>query len=396
MALYAFDGTWNREKSGEDAVKNTNVVRFRDAYEKNTGKKQFYVAGVGTRFDFIGAALGGVFGLGVLARLEEAYDQLCRNWVAEKPDRDIDIVGFSRGAATTLDFCHLIQEKGIRRPGTSEVIEPNPQIRFLGVWDVVAAFGLANLGNTELNIGHHLTLPKSNLKYCFHAMALDERRLSFLPTRLSGGCEVWFRGVHSDVGGGNSNSGLNDIALRWMMRKAIAAGLPIKQADIDALQPKVVEPQPAIRLRSNVRAIAGVDRQHYTVSPMEGWTTPPATCPVESEADETAAPEVGESGLLIGTPEMRRRMAAIWEAADKVAHDNDFDLEHAKPWLLNLIEGRVLLVNSDADLTRSRANMGTLVSAAAAGAKRRDFRVLSDFFLNEALFEMPHLFPFTD
>src|SRR5207248_8955640 len=90
---------------------------------------------------------------------------------------------------------------------------------FSGVWDVVAAFGLANLGNTALNVGHHLSLPKANLQYCFHAMALDERRLPFLPTRLSGACEVWFRGVHSDVGGGNGNRGLNDIALKWMMSK---------------------------------------------------------------------------------------------------------------------------------------------------------------------------------
>jgi hypothetical protein len=61
------------------------------------------------------------------------------------------------------------------------VVEPNPKIRFLGVWDVVAAFGLANLGNTALNIGHHLSVPKSNLQYCFHALAIDERRPRFCP-----------------------------------------------------------------------------------------------------------------------------------------------------------------------------------------------------------------------
>ena len=72
-------------------------------------------------------------------------------------DRIIDIVGFSRGAATTLDFCHRIQTDGIRRPGSDQVVEQHPVIRFLGVWDVVAAFGIANLGNTELNIGHHLS-----------------------------------------------------------------------------------------------------------------------------------------------------------------------------------------------------------------------------------------------
>src|SRR6185369_4296560 len=106
-------------------------------------------------------------------RIDEAYDHLCSAWA--NGDRVIDIVGFSRGAATTLDFCHRIQKDGIRKPGNGDVVEPQPTIRFLGVWDIVAAFGLANLGNTALNIGHHLELPKKNLRYCFHAIALDER-----------------------------------------------------------------------------------------------------------------------------------------------------------------------------------------------------------------------------
>jgi hypothetical protein len=395
MALYAFDGTWNKEKTGEDVEdQNTNVVRFRNAYEKNSGKKQFYVAGVGTRFDHIGAVLGGVFGLGELPRINEAYDALCKTWVAG--DTDIDIVGFSRGAATTLDFCHCIQERGIRRPGTKEVIEPKPQIRFLGVWDVVAGFGLANLGNTALNIGHHLSLPPDNLKFAFHAMALDERRLSFLPTRLPGACEVWFRGVHSDIGGGNTNVGLNDFSLKWMMSKAMAAHLPITAGDIAQLKPVMGQPKPKVKLRASVRAISAVDRTHYSVSPMDGWTMPPATCPVESEADEKVASEVGSSGIQIGTPEVRRRMAALWEAADKVAHDHDFNLDHVRVWLLSLIEARVVLVTNEADLTRARANMGTFIARAALNAKRRDFRVLSEFFLNEALFESSHLFPLTD
>ncbi|MCC7243308.1 MAG: DUF2235 domain-containing protein [Acidobacteria bacterium] len=168
MALYAFDGTWNEAKKGEDPrYRNTNVVRFFEAYHKRSGRDDFYVEGVGTRFDAVGKVLGGVFGLGVLPH-------------------------------------------------------------------VVAAFGIANLGNTELNIGHHLSLPRASLQYCFHALALDERRTSFLPTRLPGACEVWFRGVHSDVGGGNGNRGLNDIALAWMMRKAQGAGLPIAEEDVAA------------------------------------------------------------------------------------------------------------------------------------------------------------------
>src|SRR6185295_1182572 len=213
MALYAFDGTWNTKKDKETKSEhNTNVVKFHAAYEKASHKPQYYVSGVGTRWDKIGAIFGGAFGFGELPRLDEAYDQLCKNWaLGNAEDRAIDIVGFSRGAATALDFCHKIQENGIRRPQSKEVVEPSPTILFLGLWDIVASFALASLGNQALNFFHHLEIPQANIDYCFHAMALDERRPSFLPIRLRGACEVWFRGVHSDIGGGNGNTDLSDI-----------------------------------------------------------------------------------------------------------------------------------------------------------------------------------------
>jgi hypothetical protein len=396
MALYAFDGTWNEAKTTEDpGYQNTNVVRFFNTYAKNSPpESNFYVAGVGTRYDAIGRVLGGAFGLGELPRIKEAHAHLCRAWTAG--DTTIDVIGFSRGAATTLDFCHYLQQRGIRHPETDALVEPDPLIRFLGVWDIVAAFGLANLGNEVLNIGHHLSLPQKNLQFCYHALALDERRLSFLPTRLPGACEVWFRGVHSDIGGGNGNRGLNDITLRWMFRKAQASGLPITDADIDALQPELTEPKPTKRLKVAIRAVSSTDRRHHTVTRLEGWTNPPDTCPVEAEADERTASAVGASGIELLPIEVRRRIAAMWESADQVAHEQGFNLDHARAWLLNLFEGRVILVTNEAELARARANVGVLISAAAANARRRDFRVLSEFFLNEALFALPHLFPVRD
>ena len=159
--------------------------------------------------------------------------------------------------------------------------------------DVVAAFGLANLGNTALNIGHHLSIPRANLRHCFHALALDERRPSFLPTRLNGACEVWFRGAHSDVGGGNGNAGLNDVSLTWMMRKAKAAGLPITDGEIAALQPvPTAAPHFDPKLPFTTRLISAVDRRHYTVSPVNGCTSPPDTCAVETELDEQQATDL--------------------------------------------------------------------------------------------------------
>lgn len=397
MALIAFDGTWNEAKESEDPrYKNTNVFRFYEAYHHNSGTDDLYVPGVGTRHDLVGRVVGGVFGLGVLPRILEAYDHLCHQWI-DRNDRIIDIVGFSRGAATTLDFCHHLLKRGIRRPSTDEVVEPSPTIRFLGLWDIVAAFGVANLGNTELNIGHHLTLPASSLTYCFHALALDEQRPSFLPTRLPGACEVWFRGVHSDVGGGNGNRGLNDVSMRWMFSKAKAAGLPMTDADIAALQPNpATEPSDDHRKPIDTRLVSAVDRRHHTVSPMRGWITPPDTCPVETEDDERRAVPIGPKGIEIFPTIVRVRLATLWETADAIAKANDFTLDQIRDPLLTLFQGRIGLVTNDAQLTIAREAVARLMNTTIKNARDRGFHVLSEFFLNEALFQLPRLFPLTD
>jgi hypothetical protein len=398
MALYAFDGTWNTRKETEDPElepKNTNVVRFFEAYHHNWGRKDFYVEGVGTRFDIAGKVLGGIFGLGELPRIDEAYDRLCENWEAD--DKNIDIVGFSRGAATTLDFCHRIMEKGIRRPGTNVVVEPNPTIRFLGVWDVVAGFGLANLGALDLNIGHHLSLPKSRLQYCFHAMALDERRPSFLPTRLKGAYEVWFRGVHSDIGGGNTNRGLNDIALKWMMSKALGAKLPIVQADIDALHPlPMTLPRLDKKLPLKLRLVGAVDRRHHTVSPMEGCTSPPGTCLIETADDERGAKELRDEGLEVLSQADRVRVVTLWETAKDAGRQLDFPIEGAADALLTMFQARVPLLTNADELQRARVAVTRLVATMVHEAQSKSSHELNAFFLTDALFKNFPLFPFTD
>src|SRR5688572_9035843 len=293
MGLYAFDGTWNTEKTKDNTNKNTNVVRFKNAYQKNVPElEQYYVTGVGTRMKWVGRIIGGVFGAGELPRLNEAYKRLCENWVV-RGDEVIDIVGFSRGAATTLDFCHMIQERGIRQPGTEDVVVANPPIRFVGVWDVVPAFGLGFLGHEALTFGHKLALPTKGIEYCFHALALDERRLSFIPTRLKGAHEVWFRGVHSDIGGGNGNLGLNDISLKWMMSKAQAAGLPIHDDDIESLNPNPAAPPNDSPKLPDIRNIGPADLSHYTVEDHRKWRRMPIGSPIEGPADEVVAKRVG-------------------------------------------------------------------------------------------------------
>jgi uncharacterized protein (DUF2235 family) len=229
MALYAFDGTGNEDQ--ETADRDSNVVDFFAAYEdtkKNDDpdKKHgsLYLKGIGTRASTIfGRGPAEAFGIGGHRRVRQAMERLENN--LDAGDSVVDVVGFSRGAALAMSFANEVDKK-----------LPHVDIRFVGLFDLVAQFGLPG---RHVNAGHVVGLP-SNVQTCRHAMALDESRAFFPLTRLcdeNGNhddrlVELWFRGVHSDVGGGNGNRGLNWIALHWMLLNAKRAGLPIAQAAI--------------------------------------------------------------------------------------------------------------------------------------------------------------------
>lgn len=224
MALYAFDGTWNTDQP--NAEKMTNVIKFRDAYAEAV----FYREGVGTRFGPFGRLIGGITGAGGRERIEEGLEALSENF--QKGDTTIDIIGFSRGAALAVHFANQIA-KGVKG------LAVGLPIRFLGIWDIVASFDLP--GNT-IDLGWDLGMP-ANVQNCFHAMALDEKRVLFPLSRLSAQdvssvnppvAEVWFRGVHSDVGGGDPDLALSSIALNWMFRNAIRCGLVIRPERVTA------------------------------------------------------------------------------------------------------------------------------------------------------------------
>ncbi|MFC1602943.1 T6SS phospholipase effector Tle1-like catalytic domain-containing protein [Pseudomonadota bacterium] len=231
MAIYAFDGTMNEDKQADN--EDTNVIKFKDAYINAYGSdKCFYVSGVGTRYSVFGAVAGSVGGAGGQARIDEAFDALQDNF--HKGDEVIDIIGFSRGSALALEFANQINERKVAG-------QKSPSIRFVGLWDTVASFGLP--GN-NINLSYTLTLPR-NVKRCYHALSLDERRLTFPLTRVDADAysttndeddqivrEVWFRGFHSDVGGGNKNDELSSIPLVWMFHMAKMSGIEISQEDI--------------------------------------------------------------------------------------------------------------------------------------------------------------------
>jgi hypothetical protein len=249
MALYAFDGTWNKPDTDEDSVdKNTNVYNFLHFYapgdQEARDKIEEYKEGVGTRLGAGGRIVGGFFGAGGRERVSEMVASFAENWAHNGPeDRSVDVIGFSRGAALALQFCNALA-KGVDVNGE----KVKPKIRFLGLWDVVPSFGLPGIlvrDANDINIGWDLDVPDC-VENCFHAMALDERRGAFNVHRVDPENddapriqEWWFRGVHSDVGGGNGNVMRGNIALTWMLQQAHASGLPIDLAKASELKSDV-------------------------------------------------------------------------------------------------------------------------------------------------------------
>src|SRR5688500_6770547 len=236
MALYAFDGTGQRDDNPdlEDAG-DTNVARFFFAYRPDDSdlpiddRHNHYQRGIGSA-GLLRKALGTITGFGGRTFVRRAIEKLEDN--VQRGDTTIDVVGFSRGAALALDFVNEVAKGKARLAGGAI-----PKVRFLGLFDCVPSFGIAI---SPLNIGWDLDVPP-NVENCFHALALDERRGNFHLHRpkVSGAprtgtlTEVWFRGVHSDIGGNGAKEdpprGLASIPLNWMFVNAQACGLKFDQ-----------------------------------------------------------------------------------------------------------------------------------------------------------------------
>lgn len=260
------DGTWNRA----DQRCPTNVEKLRVAAVDGPEQIVRYVPGVGTDPGVLDRFLGGAFGLGLSARVMEAYRFVVENYT--DGDR-IYLLGFSRGAYTARSTAGMIRNVGVLRPAfrdertyrramaiyrdrRSADLRPDgdtavafraehsvsPRIRFVGVWDTVGALGIPLGGLRLLNVVNrraqfHDTQLSSTIEAAFHALAIDERRRAFRPTlwqlsttartgRASQQVEqVWFSGVHSNVGGGYPDTGLSDIALNWLAGRAAEHGL---------------------------------------------------------------------------------------------------------------------------------------------------------------------------
>lgn len=266
--VICLDGTGNELK----AQGNTNVVALYDLLDLSDPAKQvaYYDPGVGTfsapgawtpPARFVSRVSGLAFGSGMRANLAEAYTYLMR--VYEPGDR-IYVFGFSRGAYTARALTGLVHTVGIFRPGAENLVQyavasytrrksdwkqldefretfahPPPPgerhvpIEYLGLWDTVKAAGLL-----RWDAKWPYTRRIVNVRKVRHAVSIDEYRrpYSYYPalpyvrddTVTPDIYEVWFAGVHSDVGGTFPDPRLARITLKWMVQGARKAQVLFK------------------------------------------------------------------------------------------------------------------------------------------------------------------------
>jgi uncharacterized protein (DUF2235 family) len=273
------DGTGNHLK----AKGNTNVIRLHRMTLETPDQIRFYDPGVGTAgapqaLTWIGRSwtrlLGLAFGYGLKRNVVEGYTFLMRHW--EAGDR-IYLFGFSRGAYTVRALSGMLRVIGLLPPDQENLVpyalklfwkshgkkidwdhvktwcaqfaRPDfPRwgypVEFLGIWDTVKSIGWFR---------RRLQLPYTRLlksvRFTRHACSLDEWRGQYKAYRVSETemakpgrdmREVWFAGVHSDVGGTfEPEHDLADITLGWIGSEAAAAGLDI---DPGALAPYTTLP----------------------------------------------------------------------------------------------------------------------------------------------------------
>ena len=286
--VLCFDGTNN--KFGPN---NTNVIRLVDALDRNA-HRLYYDPGVGTlpepswhtqlgqKWSVIKSW---VVGAGLTEKVETAYQFLMNYW---EPGARVFMFGFSRGAYTARVLAGMLYALGLPSRGNGQLVPHIMRLfdsirgdptrhgqkqyfdlcnefretfgresgrddrrfstHFLGLWDTVSSVGWAWEPRS-----FPYTFKNAGVSVIRQAIALDERRSFFRQNRMQlrndsrpgepiappqDLLQVWFAGVHADIGGGyEKNPPTWRPAFDWMVREAAAAGLKFDAQRLNALAP---------------------------------------------------------------------------------------------------------------------------------------------------------------
>ncbi|KAF8597598.1 hypothetical protein BDV93DRAFT_452546 [Ceratobasidium sp. AG-I] len=262
--IVCIDGTGKKYSD-----KNTNVVELYSHIEKSKHQLTYYNSGIGTyaqptrrSISHLGQVINSAIDA-VLARNIEKVIIGAYRWLSDhyRPGDEIFLFGFSRGAYQVRALAGMIETVGLIFPGNQEQIpfafemyakygkcdagdkpykkhseeyrakvskfkatfsRERVSIKFLGAWDTVSSVGMwrGKLLPLTNECGH--------IVHFRHALALDERRVKYIPEHVTTTSrdeghikEVWFAGTHSDMYVFSTES------LIWMITEAKNAGLQV-------------------------------------------------------------------------------------------------------------------------------------------------------------------------
>jgi len=252
------DGTDDTFTSG--AKNNSNVGTLYEACINDARQFKFYSDGPGIGGHILASAVG----TGVNVRVQRGYDWCAENY--EDGDQ-IFLFGFSRGAFAARSVAGMIRAVGLLRkdklaledaafaayqnakndPAAAAAFKAansiEVKIHCVGVWDTVGSVAVPlalTLNSIPLAPFHDVSLGP-HIENAFHAVSIDEQRWDFQPTYFNAYLaqpgqtveEVFFPGVHSDVGGGYADDpSLSKITLAWIANRAKDHGLMIADESV--------------------------------------------------------------------------------------------------------------------------------------------------------------------
>jgi len=242
---------------------------------------KYYDSGVGTDGTPFEHFFGGTMGDGLFEKVQDGYGFVSYVWDVGD---EIYIFGFSRGAYTARSLAGMLAAFGVPTKNldnrtvkrvfdayrigdhdqrlkakaelSAEYGLAEVKVRMVGVWDTVGALGIPGhlFGDfDQAKYGFLDTTLNPCIQNAFHAISLDERRASFSPTLWTNPDgssrnnddqvqQVWFPGVHCDVGGSYAQCDLSNITLRWMIDNAKRCGLVFDDGAVKNCLPASYKP----------------------------------------------------------------------------------------------------------------------------------------------------------
>lgn len=330
-SIFVFcDGTGNEFATKDSLDGNSNVVKLYTALKLDNDQVAYYHPGVGTLGDPTKQGIkrqwsivkGLAFGLGFEDNVLDAYRYLMQHYAS---GNKVYIFGFSRGAYTARALAGLLHGYGLLCRGNeghipyawrmyTEKIASEKELNartiptdssfrdtfshrdfsiyFVGLWDTVSSVGWITTPMRLLDLAQNPTIQRGR-----HAVSIDERRCFYqdnlwgapvrvnVPVVLRGKPEadefpveqdllqVWFAGVHSDVGGSYAQlqSGLANTALEWMIDETRLAGAKFDETRVAMVLGRLNPPTPETEALAPLYEKPKSSKLHTSLSGFGWW-----------------------------------------------------------------------------------------------------------------------------